>query len=115
MHQKRSDAPRRFVGAAPSGDSLFPSDRYDRLFLSTAHCPLPTIFSMTHVVHPYAHRLGIIRDWRSRWFASDKKQYRENIKVDAVIRKFLVRRLRGMYAGAIDIERTAKELKVILR
>ena len=70
---------------------------------------------MTHVVHPYAHRLGIIRDWRSRWFASDKKQYRENIKVDAVIRKFLVRRLRGMYAGAIDIERTAKELKVILR
>ncbi len=34
---------------------------------------------MTHTVHPYAHRLGIIRDWKSRWFATDKKQYRENI------------------------------------
>ena len=25
---------------------------------------------MTHTVHPYAHRLGIIRDWKSRWFAT---------------------------------------------
>ncbi len=25
---------------------------------------------MSHTVHPYAHRLGILRDWKSRWFAT---------------------------------------------
>lgn len=69
---------------------------------------------MTHTVHPYAHRLGIIRDWKSRWFALDKKQYRENIKVDAAIRAFLTKRLRGTYTSGIEIERSANELKVIL-
>jgi small subunit ribosomal protein S3 len=69
---------------------------------------------MTHTVHPYAHRLGIIRDWKSRWFAADAKSYRENIKVDETIRRFLTKRLRGTYTSGIDIERSAGELRVIL-
>jgi small subunit ribosomal protein S3 len=69
---------------------------------------------MTHIVHPYAHRLGIIRDWKSRWFAGDKKSYRENIKVDEMIRRFLTKRLRGTYTSGIEIERSANELRVIL-
>ena len=69
---------------------------------------------MTHIVHPYAHRLGIIRDWKSRWFASDKKTYRENIKVDETIRRFLKKRLRGTYTSGIEIERSAGELRIIL-
>ena len=69
---------------------------------------------MTHTVHPYAHRLGIIRDWKSRWFASDKKQYRANIKVDAAIREFIVKKLRGMYIANVEIERSAKELRIII-
>ena len=69
---------------------------------------------MTHIVHPYAHRLGIIRDWKSRWFAADKKSYRENIKVDETIRRFLKKRLRGTYTSGVDIERSAGELRVIL-
>ena len=69
---------------------------------------------MTHIVHPYAHRLGIIRDWKSRWFAGDKKIYRENIKVDETIRRFLTKRLRGTYTSGIEIERGAGELRVVL-
>jgi len=69
---------------------------------------------MTHIVHPYAHRLGIIRDWKSRWFAGDKKSYRENIKVDELIRRFLTKRLRGTYLSDIQIERSASELRVII-
>ncbi len=69
---------------------------------------------MTHTVHPYAHRLGIIRDWKSRWFAGDKKSYRENVKVDETIRRFLTKKLRGTYTSGIEIERSANELKVIL-
>ncbi len=69
---------------------------------------------MTHTVHPYAHRLGIIRDWKSRWFAVDKKSYRENIKVDELIRRFLTKRLRGTYTSGVEIERSANELRVVL-
>ena len=69
---------------------------------------------MTHTVHPYAHRLGIIRGWQSRWFAADAKNYRENVKVDESIRRFLAKRLRGTYTGSIEIERSANELRVIL-
>jgi small subunit ribosomal protein S3 len=69
---------------------------------------------MTHTVHPYAHRLGIIRDWRSRWFAADKQTYRENIVVDETIRAFLKKKLRGMHIAEIEIERSASEVRVIL-
>ena len=69
---------------------------------------------MTHTVHPYAHRLGIIRDWKSRWFAADAKSCRENIKVDETIRRFLKKRLRGAYMSGIEIERSSTELRIIL-
>lgn len=69
---------------------------------------------MTHTVHPYAHRLGIIRDWRSRWFAIDKKTFRENIVVDNAIRAFLKKRLKGMHVADIEIERSANEVRVIV-
>jgi small subunit ribosomal protein S3 len=69
---------------------------------------------MTHTVHPYAHRLGIIRDWRSRWFAGDKKSFRENLAVDAAIRTFLMKKLRNMHVAEIEIERSQSEVRVIL-
>jgi small subunit ribosomal protein S3 len=69
---------------------------------------------MTHTVHPYAHRLGIIRDWKSRWFALDKKSYRENLTVDAAIRTFLSKKLRSAHIADIEIERSQSELRVIL-
>lgn len=69
---------------------------------------------MTHTVHPYAHRLGIIRDWKSRWFANDKKSFRDNVKTDEAIRRFLTKRLRGTYTSGIEIERSANELRVTL-
>jgi small subunit ribosomal protein S3 len=69
---------------------------------------------MTHTVHPYAHRLGIIRDWRSRWFAADKKTYRENVLVDETVRAFLKKRLKGMHVTEIEIERTQSEVRAIV-
>lgn len=69
---------------------------------------------MTHTVHPYAHRLGIIRDWKSRWFAGDKKSFRENLVVDNAIRSFLDKKLRAMYVADVEIERSANEIRVIL-
>ncbi|MDB5189846.1 MAG: ribosomal protein [Parcubacteria group bacterium] len=69
---------------------------------------------MTHTVHPYAHRLGIIRDWRSRWFATDKKTFRENIAVDQAVRTFVAKKLRNMHVAEVEIERSQSELRVII-
>ncbi len=69
---------------------------------------------MSKVVHPFAHRLGILRDWRHRWFA-DGKQYQAYLKADILLREYLQRELRGMYIGAIEIERNAKTLRVIIK
>lgn len=68
---------------------------------------------MSKVVHPFAHRLGILRDWRHRWFA-EGAQFRENLKADILLREFLMRELRGMYVGGLEIER-GKQLRIIVK
>lgn len=70
---------------------------------------------MTHVVHPFAHRLGIIRDWKSRWFAKTPREFRTNVMVDAAIRRFLRKRLRGNYITSVEIERSEKHIRVLLK
>lgn len=70
---------------------------------------------MSHVVHPYAHRLGIIRDWKSRWFGADTKKYRAFLKTDLTIREYLQKKLRGMYVAAIETERNEKNYRIILK
>src|ERR1700704_3056083 len=69
---------------------------------------------MSKIVHPFAHRLGIIRDWKSRWFAVDAN-YRSNLKSDILIRRMLDKELRGQYAAAIEFERSAKTLRIIIK
>jgi small subunit ribosomal protein S3 len=70
---------------------------------------------MTHTVHPYAHRLGIIRDWKSRWFAKSPAKYRENVMVDSAIRRFLKKRLRGSYVTSVEIERNEKAIRILIK
>ena len=43
---------------------------------------------MGQKVNPYGYRLGISKDWMSRWYA-DKKQYGNLILEDLKIRKYL--------------------------
>jgi small subunit ribosomal protein S3 len=68
---------------------------------------------MTHTVHPYAHRLGIIRDWKSRWF-SVKSKYKENLKEDILIFGYLKKRLKGCFVNTTEIERSAKTFRIII-
>ncbi len=69
---------------------------------------------MSKIVHPYAYRLGILRGWRHRWFASGPK-YQEYLKADILLREFLQRQTRGMYIGGIEMERNDKTLHVIVK
>jgi len=69
---------------------------------------------MSHNVHPYSHRLGIIRDWKSRWFGINK-QYRDYLKADILIRQFIEKRLKGNYIAGIEIERSQKAFRIIIK
>lgn len=69
---------------------------------------------MSHTVHPYSHRLGIIRDWKSRWFSTPDK-YKDVLRGDILIREFLEKRLRAMYVSDVEIERGAKSFRIIIR
>ena len=72
-------------------------------------------FAMTHIVHPYIQRVGIIRDWQSRWFSPEPKKYREYLRTDQHIRAYVEKKLRGMYVAAVDIERNNKTLRIAVR
>ena len=69
---------------------------------------------MSKIVHPYAHRLIILRDWKSRWFA-DPKKYVTYLKGDVLIRQYLEKKLRGMYISSIEIERSRKATRFIIK
>ena len=56
---------------------------------------------MSKVVHPYAHRLVNLRDWKSRWFAD--KNFKNLLKIDVLISNFLDKKLRGFYVSRIEI------------
>jgi len=68
---------------------------------------------MGHSVHPYSFRIGILRDWKSRWFKN--RVYRQFLKSDILIREWLEGRLRGMYIANIEIERGQNEMNLILK
>ncbi len=68
---------------------------------------------MTHVVHPYAFRIGVTRNWRSRWFNS--KKYKKFLKGDIVVREYLEKKLRGMSVESVEIERTADIFHLIIK
>jgi small subunit ribosomal protein S3 len=60
---------------------------------------------MGQKVNPNGLRVGIIRDWNSRWFV-DKKHFGDTLVEDHNIRKFLKKKLYSAGIPRIEIERT---------
>lgn len=69
---------------------------------------------MAQKVHPVIFRIGQNKTWKSRWFAPDKKQYREYLAQDVQLRSFLLKKLAKAGIENIEIERTAAFLKLII-
>lgn len=69
---------------------------------------------MSHSVHPYSHRLGILRDWKSRWFSTGK-DYKEFLRSDIKLREYLEKKMRGQYIGSIEMERNDKTFRLIIK
>ena len=66
---------------------------------------------MGQKVHPTGARVGIIKDWNSKWYA-DSKNFADYLVEDQKIRKFLKKKVYDAGIASIEIERTAKFVKV---
>ena len=66
---------------------------------------------MGQKVHPTGVRVGIIKDWKAKWYA-DSKDFADYLVEDQKIRKFLKKKLYAAGISDIEIERTAKMIKV---
>lgn len=68
---------------------------------------------MGQKVHPIALRLGVIKQWESRWYF-DKKTYKENLHEDLALRKEIKRRFYHAGVARIDIERATTRCKITI-
>ncbi|MEE9490765.1 MAG: 30S ribosomal protein S3, partial [Dehalococcoidia bacterium] len=65
---------------------------------------------MGHKVHPFGFRIGIVKDWRSRWY--DEKHYAELVHEDISIRRIIHSSYQEAGISVIEIERKANEVTV---
>ena len=68
---------------------------------------------MGHKVHPTGIRLGIAKDWNSKWYAG-KKEYAGYLTADLKVREMLRKRLSAAGISKILIERPAKTARVTI-
>ena len=68
---------------------------------------------MGQKVHPIGIRLGITKDWSSKWYA-DSKQYPIYVFQDFQVRKFLKEKLKEASVSKIQIERPAKKANITI-
>lgn len=68
---------------------------------------------MGHKVHPIGIRLGISKDWNSKWYAS-KREFAGYLAADLKVREVLRKKLAAAGVSRIQIERPAKTARVTI-
>ena len=63
-------------------------------------------------MNPHGLRVGIIKDWDSRWYA--EKDFADNLVEDHEIRTFLKKRLYNAGISRVEIERASDRVKIIV-
>ena len=66
---------------------------------------------MGQKVHPHGLRVGVIKDWDSKWYAN-KKDFGDNLVEDYKIRKFLKKSLFAAGIAKIEIERNDNKVRI---
>ncbi len=67
---------------------------------------------MGQKVNPHGLRVGVIKDWDSKWYA--EADFADNLVEDYQIRKFLKKRLYSAGISKIEMERAADRVKIII-
>lgn len=68
---------------------------------------------MGQKVSPIGMRVGIIRDWESRWYA--EKDYGTLLMEDVKIRKYIDKECKDAYVSRVEIERSKNRVEIIIR
>ncbi|SVB29939.1 uncharacterized protein METZ01_LOCUS182793, partial [marine metagenome] len=68
---------------------------------------------MGQKVHPIGIRLGITKDWDSKWYA-DSREFPELVHADFKIRQFVKEKLKDASVSRIQIERPAKKAHITI-
>ncbi len=68
---------------------------------------------MGQKVHPVGIRLGISKDWLSKWF-SNSSDFPKNVHHDFLIRKMLGEQLKDAATSKIQIERSSKKITITI-
>ncbi len=68
---------------------------------------------MGHKVNPIGIRLGISKDWNSKWYAP-KREFATNLVADLKVRELLKQRLAQAGVSRIQIERPAKNARITI-
>jgi small subunit ribosomal protein S3 len=69
---------------------------------------------MGQKVHPTGIRLGIVKDWTSKWYA-DSKNYADYLYTDIQVREYLRKKLSQASVSRIQIERPARNARITIR
>lgn len=68
---------------------------------------------MGQKVHPTGLRLGIIRDWSSKWYAG-RKEFADYLNTDIQVRNFIKKELAQASVSEVRIERPARNARIII-
>ncbi|PRP61511.1 30S ribosomal protein S3, partial [Bacillus halotolerans] len=68
---------------------------------------------MGQKVHPTGIRLGIVKDWTSKWYA-DSRTYADKLYSDIQVRDFLKKKLANAAVSRIQIERPAQNARIVI-
>ena len=68
---------------------------------------------MGQKINPIGMRVGIIRDWESRWYA--EKEFGNLLHEDGLIREYIFTNLKDAYVSRVEIERSKNRVEVIIR
>ena len=68
---------------------------------------------MGQKISPVGLRVGVIRSWDSRWYASGRK-FPDNIHEDYLLRKYVKKRLKNAGVSKVEVERTGEQIKLII-
>jgi small subunit ribosomal protein S3 len=67
---------------------------------------------MGQKTHPIGFRVGVNKDWKSRWFFG--KKFAGPLKEDIAIRKYLKTEFNDAWISGVEVERTAENIRVII-
>ncbi len=69
---------------------------------------------MGQKANPNGMRLGIVREWKSRYFAKDNKQWTEWVVQDRMIRNYFEKYFKKWSLSVVEIDRTEKEVRITI-